>query len=326
MSLATRSSLILALAAATLSGCELFGIREADLRAQAQAQPGESWLYAYSNDPVAKTTTLLMIDPVTGTAHPIGSAVPGLVDALAFDPIQRVLYGAWQTGNGPNAASELVTIDWYTGAVTPVGPLATNQVGTPSNAKVQGMSVAADGTLVALTHSPQRLIEIDPTADFTYVADLDFALHSYDLSFMGSTLYALNATNQHFQVYEVDRSNGQGTRHKHEQPGGFSIGATTDGAGTFYAVLGDELHTIDMASYGRNWVADVGWTHLGSLAWIDEPLDQLALEDVCPCEHDWSNHGEYVSCVAHWADAYAAPDDHGDIVSEAARSECGHKH
>ncbi len=43
---------------------------------------------------------------------------------------------------------------------------------------------------------------------------------------------------------------------------------------------------------------------------------QVAIEDPCPCDNAWKNHGEYVSCVAH------AVDD-PRIRSEAARSDCG---
>lgn len=326
MALAIRSVPVLWMAVSLLGGCGMFGAREADPHALMQAQPGESWLYAYSNDTGSKTATLLMIDPTSGDAHPIGAPIQGQIDALAFDPTHRVLYGAWQTGNGPNAASELVTVDWYTGDVTFVGPLTASHGGTPATAKVEGMDVAPDGRLLAFTHSPQRLVEVDPSnALFQWVGDLNFALHSYGATFLDETLYAVNAAPNHLQVFEVDPSNGQGVRHLHEQPGGFSVGAATDGAGTLYTVFGNELYTLDTNTFQRTLVGDTGWTGLGSLAWIHESEAGMALEDACPCEADWKNHGEYVSCVAHWANEYAADEEeHGAIVSEAARSDCGH--
>jgi hypothetical protein len=59
------------------------------------------------------------------------------------------------------------------------------------------------------------------------------------------------------------------------------------------------------------------------------------VELACPCAGPaaggaWKNHGQYVSCVAHAANALVAAglvpgSDHGAIVSAAARSSCGKK-
>lgn len=48
----------------------------------------------------------------------------------------------------------------------------------------------------------------------------------------------------------------------------------------------------------------------------------------CPCEGQWPNHGRYVSCVAHAAEAFLASGligeaDKDAVVSEAAGSACG---
>jgi hypothetical protein len=59
-----------------------------------------------------------------------------------------------------------------------------------------------------------------------------------------------------------------------------------------------------------------------------------AISNLCPCERaagdEWRNHGAYVSCVAHAANDFAATGlitqtEKGDIVSEAAMSNCGRK-
>lgn len=313
-----------ALLAPLLAGCIGLGAQSDDPLARARALPGESWLYSYANNPNAPTSTLIMIDAATGTAHPIGDPIAGHIDALAFDEDQRVLYGAWRAGTGQNVYSELVTIDWHTGDLTFVGPFAGSPGSGPSQARVQGMTIAPDGALLGFTHSPQRLVAIDTSAGFQRVAELNLALHSYGAAFVDGTLHAVNATNQHLQVFEVDASDGTSTRHLHEKPGGFSIGATTDDLGTFYAVFGDELYTLDPSTFARTSVGPVGHAGLGSLAWISEPLDLISLDEACPCDADWKSHGQYVSCVAHWANEYAADEDeHGEIVSEAGRSDCG---
>ncbi len=50
--------------------------------------------------------------------------------------------------------------------------------------------------------------------------------------------------------------------------------------------------------------------------------------DPCPCDADWKNHGEYVSCVAHTTkqkvnDGELTSQERAAIVSAAGQSECG---
>jgi hypothetical protein len=50
--------------------------------------------------------------------------------------------------------------------------------------------------------------------------------------------------------------------------------------------------------------------------------------DPCPCDNDWANHGEYVSCVAHYTNTLVqagtlSHQDRASIVSSAAKSSCG---
>ena len=52
------------------------------------------------------------------------------------------------------------------------------------------------------------------------------------------------------------------------------------------------------------------------------------LEEECPRDGGWRNHGKYVSCVAHVAkdlrnDGTLNEDDEDGVVSDAARSDCG---
>jgi hypothetical protein len=58
--------------------------------------------------------------------------------------------------------------------------------------------------------------------------------------------------------------------------------------------------------------------------------DGCSIDQLCPCANDWMNHGGYVKCVAHSAKDFLAEglitiDQKQDYVSEAARSQCGHK-
>jgi len=53
-----------------------------------------------------------------------------------------------------------------------------------------------------------------------------------------------------------------------------------------------------------------------------------SIAQLCPCENGWNNHGAYVSCVAHAANAFVAAglitgQQKGQIVSAAGQSDCG---
>ena len=55
-----------------------------------------------------------------------------------------------------------------------------------------------------------------------------------------------------------------------------------------------------------------------------------SIDQLCPCDNDWKNHGAYVSCTAHAADGFVnagliSDTEKGEIVSEAAQSGCGKK-
>jgi hypothetical protein len=68
----------------------------------------------------------------------------------------------------------------------------------------------------------------------------------------------------------------------------------------------------------------------------DTPLGEIvnadgcSIEQLCPCENDWKNHGAYVSCVAHASEDFVADGliteaEKDIIVSEAGQSSCGKK-
>ncbi len=64
--------------------------------------------------------------------------------------------------------------------------------------------------------------------------------------------------------------------------------------------------------------------------------DVDSIDQLCPCAGPrgmnvpWSNHGNYVSCVAKTADTFLeqeliTEEEKDAIVSQAAKSDCGHK-
>lgn len=55
-----------------------------------------------------------------------------------------------------------------------------------------------------------------------------------------------------------------------------------------------------------------------------------SIDDLCPCESDWKNHGAYTKCIAQSAenfveDGLITEDEKDEIVGEAAESDCGDK-
>jgi hypothetical protein len=67
-------------------------------------------------------------------------------------------------------------------------------------------------------------------------------------------------------------------------------------------------------------------TELGAL--VDE--FGCSIDQYCPCENSWKNHGAYVSCVAHATNDFVdlgllTETEKGEIMSAAGQSDCGHK-
>ena len=72
------------------------------------------------------------------------------------------------------------------------------------------------------------------------------------------------------------------------------------------------------------------------LGMVVDPASGCSIFQLCPCDgprgtnQPWKNHGKYVSCVAHTANSFLdlgliTGEEHGEIVSAAAKSECGKK-
>ncbi len=63
---------------------------------------------------------------------------------------------------------------------------------------------------------------------------------------------------------------------------------------------------------------------------IVDPDSGCSIDQTCPCDGPWKNHGKYVSCVAHVTNEFVSlglitETEKGIIQSEAAQSDCGDK-
>lgn len=69
---------------------------------------------------------------------------------------------------------------------------------------------------------------------------------------------------------------------------------------------------------------------------VVDPADGCSIQQLCPCDGPrsengpWKNHGRYVSCTARTAERFLdlgliGADAKDKIVSQAARSRCGHR-
>jgi hypothetical protein len=58
--------------------------------------------------------------------------------------------------------------------------------------------------------------------------------------------------------------------------------------------------------------------------------DGCSVMDLCPCDNDWKNHGQYVQCVTRagqnlFQAGLITGKEKGQMISEAGRSSCGKK-
>lgn len=88
--------------------------------------------------------------------------------------------------------------------------------------------------------------------------------------------------------------------------------------------LGDACDADDDNDGVPDGADQCGGTPAGSI--VD--ATGCAIDQLCPCENNWQNHGKYVSCVAHAANAFVAASlltttQKSAIISAAAQSSCG---
>jgi len=99
---------------------------------------------------------LFTIEPLTGTVTLVGGT--GLTDLvegdLAFHPVTGVLYGG--VAAVPAEPGRLFIVNTATGGATIIGPVGTNQT------DLSAIEFAADGRLLALESTNDRLLSINP--------------------------------------------------------------------------------------------------------------------------------------------------------------------
>jgi hypothetical protein len=88
-------------------------------------------------------------------------------------------------------------------------------------------------------------------------------------------------------------------------------------------------NVCDIDSDGDN-VVDATDQCLGTASGAVVNSSGCAIEQICPCATSWKNHGGYVKCVANSAKDFLASGlitfkQREKLVSEAAKSQCGHK-
>jgi hypothetical protein len=77
----------------------------------------------------------------------------------------------------------------------------------------------------------------------------------------------------------------------------------------------------------ENAIDQCSWSQPGDVV---HPMSGCSIDDLCPCESSWKNHGAFVSCVARTAKEFVklgliTQEQKAEIVAEAAASGCGKK-
>jgi len=124
-------------------------------------------LYGAAIPNTCAPSELMILDPYSGGASPIGLTGLGPLSGLAWDDVQQVLYGI--TGCQQQGASDLVTIDIATGLATIVGPtgITAGSLEFGSNGRLYAGGNSVDGG---------NFYEIDPgTGAATLIGPTGFA-------------------------------------------------------------------------------------------------------------------------------------------------------
>lgn len=192
----TRRLLTLAALALAIGGCASGGGRPA-------APPAK--LYAVAG------SQLLRLDPDTGAATPVAE-IAGLDDlgALTYDPGLDSFYAVVDATTEPR----LVAIARATGEVLEIGPLAVS--GRPlTRAEALAWNLS-DGRLYAAagrkSFASNRLLEVDPTTGgASDVANVQGTTQDDvdGLVFVGSVLYAVDATVSSSTLFTLDLETGE---------------------------------------------------------------------------------------------------------------------
>lgn len=147
-------------------------------------------------------STLVEIDPETGSLLRTIGLVGYEVNGLEFNPRDRILYATTST-NDPVFPDGLIEIDMTTGAGTPIG-LAGRMVNNPT-------SSGRFDTMYGWTEDGDDLVSIDRTTGVaTVIGDSGVSTSQHGLAFDASgTLFLVNRSDG--DVYTVNRSTGVAT-------------------------------------------------------------------------------------------------------------------
>lgn len=281
------------------------------------------------NDPLHLKGIFLELDPSTGTGTQIG-VISHSAPSLAFSERTGQLYGSMTVLNLPiPAESQLNLVDPETAATTFIGVIR-NAMDEAIEYGVAAMAFSADGSLYGIDRRSSSLLLIDPSTALAMPvgSGLGFPVKGNGGTIDDGVFYLLSGTrNFEVELYTVDLTTGLAYPVGGTGVQDSGIGLTVGPSGELLGVINDKLYGIDPFSGAATVIGDIGVPLVSSLEFIDE----IALQ--CPCDNragggNWRNQGEYVSCVAGVANhlkkaGMISGSEKGDIVSEAAQSECG---
>ncbi len=237
--------------------------------------------------------------------------------------------------------------------LTVIGP-----VRTPSGVvtEIVGLNFDTDGMLYATSQASGGLYVVDPaTGTARHVGTVDVEVHGGDVTFdagrrlwlwtnigAGSGLYQLDASTAAASAFELhanlDLAGLTALGHSNLLYGAHP---PSDRLYEFDADTGFTGRTVLMTLDGGRFDhkrGDLDSPYCADDAACDDGIpctedvctpggcrrrvaSACVLEEICPCDGPWRNHGEYVSCVARAGGQIRA--GRRSLVSEAARSSCG---
>jgi hypothetical protein len=150
---------------------------------------------------------LLKIYPETWNGEVIGNLGDLTVQGLAFDPINRILYGVEVSGIPFNGVPNLISIDINTGSMTHIGDFAI-PINNPFYALAYNIS---RNVLYASDRYTTGIFEINPSnANFSFIGPLEIPGQNIEgLAYDDSSgvLYGSSDT----YLFSIDTQNGAGT-------------------------------------------------------------------------------------------------------------------
>ncbi|MBP7935683.1 MAG: PEP-CTERM sorting domain-containing protein [Phycisphaerae bacterium] len=158
-------------------------------------RPGSYRIWA----PDVTTNTLLIIDPITGSATAVAPfSSSDKIVSLAFDPVAGKLYGTSARGFGA-AGDQLYEIDPDTGGAALVGALGVNNV--------YALAFNA-GTLFGVSEDRRALYQINTTTGFATLCASIALEHVYDIATRPEDNVTFAVDSGTNTLYTLDLSSG----------------------------------------------------------------------------------------------------------------------